>query len=374
MKVLFIHNSLPEYRVAFFRELSKLVELDVVVTEQRLAYEVYGLKVALPKDVKIIYADRQKKVNEALVAKKYDLVVLPPIDNFYQMQCAFMVLSVCSKRRIKTVYWTEKWEAKKNLQPYVKKIKNHLQANVISFFANRCNICIAAGKMQKQYLIENGIAESKIVVAVDSSTSPANKAIVNVRELYQIGNNKKIILFLGRLIKRKGCDLLIDAFSKLISDKEDVHLLICGEGDEEKRLKDKVEQAGLYDVSFCGKIQPNQRADYFSAADVFVLPSYTCNGVIEAWGLTVNESLEQGTPVVATTAVGAAYEMADNICCIMVAEKDTISLATGIKTILHGMKKQEYREKCAQLYKKYDVVSMAKQFFHAFEIARLNVQ
>lgn len=54
MRVLFIHNTIPEYRVAFFRELSKLVELDVVVTEQRLAYEVYGLKVALPKDVRIV--------------------------------------------------------------------------------------------------------------------------------------------------------------------------------------------------------------------------------------------------------------------------------------------------------------------------------
>lgn len=363
MKILFIHNSLPEYRVAFFRELSKLVELDVVVTEQRLAYEVYGLKVALPKDVRIVYADRQKKVNEALVAKKYDLVVLPPIDNFYQMQCAFMVLSVCSKRRIKTVYWTEKWEQERRLQPVKKRLKNWLQGKAIQYFAHRVDRCVAAGCKSKLYYIGLGIPAEKISVAVDSSTSIPCSSVADIRSQYRIPDGGKVILFLGRLVKRKGCEILMEAFRQIASECGDAYLLICGDGEEKERLAACA--AGNERIVFVGKVEPDKRAAYYRQADVFVLPSFSFGGVIEAWGLTVNEALEQGTPVVTTSAVGAAYDLADGKCCLMVEENDAHALANGILSVLS---KGGMAEECMKHYEAYSVRNMAECFYDAFSI------
>ena len=50
MKVLFIHNTLPEYRLEFFKELSKQVELHIAVTDIQLANSVYGL--SFKKDIR----------------------------------------------------------------------------------------------------------------------------------------------------------------------------------------------------------------------------------------------------------------------------------------------------------------------------------
>lgn len=63
MKVLFIHNTLPEYRIHFFCELSKLVELDILITEKDLANSVYNLKIDIPKELSIKYISNVDFVN-----------------------------------------------------------------------------------------------------------------------------------------------------------------------------------------------------------------------------------------------------------------------------------------------------------------------
>ncbi|GHN57713.1 hypothetical protein ME804_17530 [Lactobacillus delbrueckii] len=137
-------------------------------------------------------------------------------------------------------------------------------------------------------------------------------------------------------------------------------MLIAGTGDAEESLKAQSNSIG--NIHFVGKIQPIQRRDYFEQSDVFVLPSVIEGGVIEAWGLTVNEALECGTPVIATDAVGAAYDLLNGRNGIMIKQADAKALREGIVKVLS---KLPDREEIKKEYSKYSVRQMALEFTQA---------
>lgn len=364
MKVLFIHNTLPEYRISFFQKLSEKVDLDILVTDKGLATKVYGLSFKDNLSLNVKYLDKISDILKVLIAGKYDLVVLPPVDTPFQWICAWKAYKVCKKKKIKFVYWTEKWVPSKEQQPFAKLIKNYIQSMMIGFFAKRANRCIAAGSQSAQYLKMIGVNAQQVSIAYDSSTSPVVNKTSDIREKYGIEPQKKIILYLGRIVERKGCDDLITAFCQVKHHYPNVALLICGEGPQQTFCQDIAKQVDSQDIIFAGKIEPADRAEYYKQSNVFVLPSYSLGGVIEAWGLTVNEALEQGTPVVTTTAVGAAYDLADGKCCLMVEEHSVCKLADAIIDVL---KSNDLKSLCQQRYLAFSVNNMASSFNQAFE-------
>ena len=108
-----------------------------------------------------------------------------------------------------------------------------------------------------------------------------------------------VILFVGRLIWKKGVDILIDALPGLCP-RWDLQLVIAGDGPEKARLESQVQRAGLGEhVKFIGFQQPRELPRWYCAADVFALPSRT-----EPWGVVVLEALASGLPVVVTDKVG----------------------------------------------------------------------
>lgn len=361
-KICFIHNTFPEYRVQFFIELSKKVDLTLVITDQKLASTIYQLNSNIPDSLKVINVDTAASIKEIIDETDWNIVVLPPVDTPYQARCAYSALKASKAKGIKTIYWTEKWEAPLNTQPFAKRVKNKIQAMLIGYFARKVDLCIAAGSMSEKYYQTLGVGQSKIRIAYDSSTSPTATIDIDIRKQYNIPQDAHVVLFLSRVVRRKGCDLLVNAVQKLAL--QNIYLLVCGEGEQLTEIKGLVDEKKIKNVIFCGKVQPNDRAAYFAQSDVFVLPSYSLGGVIEAWGLTCNEALEQGTPVIGTTAVGAVHDLADGECCMMVKENDIEALAKGLNQILI---KSKQTNMCKERYVKFSVQNMAKSFYHAFE-------
>jgi len=108
-------------------------------------------------------------------------------------------------------------------------------------------------------------------------------------------------LFVGRLIERKGIDVLLDAFRKVDGGE----LWIAGDGP----LLHLVETAALDDarVRLLGHIDGVELERLYRRADVLVLPSY-----YDVWGLVVNEAQAHGLPVIASDEVGAAADLVDD--------------------------------------------------------------
>jgi glycosyltransferase involved in cell wall biosynthesis len=109
-----------------------------------------------------------------------------------------------------------------------------------------------------------------------------------------------LALFVGRLEREKGVRVLLDAWGRA-GLREDAVLALAGEGP----LRPEAERAGPH-VQALGFVPRDHLPALYAASDVLVLPSIRTETFLEPWGLVVNEAMHQGTPVIASDAVGAA--------------------------------------------------------------------
>ena len=136
---------------------------------------------------------------------------------------------------------------------------------------------------------------------------PVNQSIARQR----VGiHEKQVILYVGRIEPLKGIDVLLEA-AALLDRSDDIRVLIVGgsPGNDAElgRLKALTTELGIESmVTFTGAIKQNKLPDYYSAADVFVLPSHS-----ESFGLAALEAMACGAPVV-VSRVGGLKTFIDN--------------------------------------------------------------
>ena len=119
---------------------------------------------------------------------------------------------------------------------------------------------------------------------------------------------KRIFLYSGALIKRKGVDLLVSAFCRLAQDLNYVELHLLGNGDLRSQLEQKLAQF-KNKVKFIGFQPWEQLPHYYAQADILCVPSR-----YDGWGLVVPEGLAAGLPVISTYRNGAALDLIQDGC------------------------------------------------------------
>jgi glycosyltransferase involved in cell wall biosynthesis len=135
-----------------------------------------------------------------------------------------------------------------------------------------------------------------VPVGVETSEFDQLSSEDNLRDRYPQLKDKKIILFFGRISWKKGLDILVAAFNKLVKSRKDVHLLIAGpdEGGYSKKIKKLIEDNGISEhVTFTGALMGKEKAEAFKKSDIFVLPSYS-----EALSTSMLEAMYCGLPVI----------------------------------------------------------------------------
>lgn len=121
MNVLLIHNTIPEYRIEFFKFLAKQVHLKILVTDIGIANSVYGLSFETDESLDILVIKSLSEIKSFINKNFFDVVVLPPTDTLYQFICSGLAYQCCKKKGIKVVYWSEKWEARKYINLSLKR-------------------------------------------------------------------------------------------------------------------------------------------------------------------------------------------------------------------------------------------------------------
>jgi len=119
---------------------------------------------------------------------------------------------------------------------------------------------------------------------------------------------RRIVLFLGRLHPKKGGDLLIDAFAKVLESQPLSHLVMAGPDDgagTRAALQAQAARLGMGDrVTFTGMLSGDLKWSALQAAEVFVLPSHQ-----ENFGIAVVEALAMGVPVLISDKVNIWREI-----------------------------------------------------------------
>ena len=130
----------------------------------------------------------------------------------------------------------------------------------------------------------------------------------------------RILLFLGRLHPKKGCDILIDALSRVVDPQNPISLALAGPDQIgwEAELRTQVARLNLEShVVFTGMLQGAMKRGAFASADAFILASHQ-----ENFGMSVVEALAGGLPVLISNRVNiwreidadrAGYVESDNL-------------------------------------------------------------
>lgn len=330
LKVLMIHNTITEYRLPVFEDLAKRVDLTIVLFAAELNEKIYTDE-ARYKNLTgcTIYTKLDyRQVDTLLNTDNFDVIILPCLDDF---KC-FKIVNHFGRFRgkLKRCIWWEKWEPIKLNAGIYKNLKKYAQRPFLKLALKNIDFALSFSGEAKnflKYLTRDSIniydrPNSSLVIEGDNS--------FDIRQKLKVDSDSKIILYLGRVIERKGIDVLLDAFAQL-EKTQNVHLIIGGVGDYLENAKEKARKLNLNaKISFIGRVDPLDRFNYFKQSDVFVLPSMIYRGFPEPWGLTVSEALGYSLPVVVTNAVGAKEIVIDGVNGYVVNENDFHALAYGI--------------------------------------------
>ena len=314
-----MHNSIPEYRIEWFKKLSCLSSIKFVFTNESLVKKIYKYNIDYNriKDLDYVIIEKGIKglnsffkiLNEI---KYYDFVELPAVDSFNEYWKSFFILLQCKRLRIPMGYFWEKWESPIAKQPIKRKIKNFILGTAAKSIYRHADIIFAGGSRSKEYFLKKGIKSSKIFVLPNTSETPLTEYI-NLKEKYNISYEKKIILYFGRIMKEKGLDVLLKAYALLDEQsKKESFILVAGDGKYKSECEDIANRLMIRNIKFVGMVSPNKRRNFFEQCDVFVFPGTFYNGCVDVWGLTINEAIQHGKIVISTNAVGSAIDLVEN--------------------------------------------------------------
>jgi phosphatidylinositol alpha-1,6-mannosyltransferase len=193
------------------------------------------------------------------------------------------------------------------LQPQKSSVKKRMMQTAVK---NASKI-IAISNFTKEALIEAGVPASKIEVippGIDTKIFKYNaKAAKELRQT-RLGS-RKVILSVGRLVERKGHDRVIRALPKILQNLPDVRYYIIGDGPYKQTLERIAEEEGVKDkIVFLEGLSDEQMLAYYSACDVFVMPSRYIKekGDAEGFGIVALLSPTEADPLGKSVLDGAA--------------------------------------------------------------------
>jgi len=127
----------------------------------------------------------------------------------------------------------------------------------------------------------------------------------DLRESYSVNTNEKLLLFVGRLVPLKNLLFLIRTFAEVVRERNNVKLLIVGEGPLERQTRAWVRKLKVEEhVILMGKVPNEQLPQYYSAANIFVISSY-----YETFSIVISEAMSCELPVVATRVGGIPMQI-----------------------------------------------------------------
>jgi glycosyltransferase involved in cell wall biosynthesis len=180
------------------------------------------------------------------------------------------------------------------------------------------NYVLSPGSASDKYFFKSGLRQNQIIRAehaIDNDrfmnlTKIEEKQLFHLSSSLSIKPNEIVFLFAGKFIHKKNPLLLIDAFTQLKQQNDNVRLLLVGNGILENKIKESVIQLPIAiakSITLLPFQDQLQMKLLYRVADVFVLPSKS-----ETWGLSINEALASGTAVIVSDKCGSANDLVKN--------------------------------------------------------------
>jgi 1,2-diacylglycerol 3-alpha-glucosyltransferase len=317
-RLALITEIISPYRIPLFNVLAKHEGVDLHVmflaeTDPDLRkWKVYKDEIKFSYQVLPSWRKRvgryngllNRGVGSALSAFAPDVVVC----GGYNYVASWQALLWSRMKQIPFLLWSESnVQDVRRAHPIVEFIKDE--------FLSRCSGFVVPGRSAGEYLRAHKIREELIFVApnaVDNeffATSASEARQNGVMRRTELGLPERYFLFVGRLVREKGVFELLSAYARLDqSIREQVGLVLAGEGAERAQLEALATAISPGIVKFAGFAQREQLSSYYALAEVLILPTYS-----DPWGLVVNEAMACGLPVIVSKVAGCAADLVREI-------------------------------------------------------------
>ncbi len=228
--------------------------------------------------------------------------------------------------------------------------KTKLLMLILKKVLKNADCVITCSEYSKDELKKNAIEENRIfksLPAVDMDNFRPNLDCTDLRKQFGL-ENKKVLLTVSRLAKRKGIDTVINALPTVRKEFPNIAYLIVGSGKEEGYLRSLVKAKGLEaDIIFVGAISHDQLAKYYNLCDIYVMPNRETQDWdnIEGFGVSFIEASACAKPVIAGASGGAGDAVCDKSTGLLVNPLDVEAVA---KAIIQFLKDESYAKQVGQ--------------------------
>ncbi len=150
-------------------------------------------------------------------------------------------------------------------------------------------------------------------------------------------SGKKILLSVGRLVRRKGFDKVLEAMPLILKSEPHALYVLVGEGPDRARLADKVYKLGLQGtVRMVGAVDSETLGALYSISDILIMPSRDeGKGDVEGFGIVFLEAALFGKPSIGGRSGGVAEAIVDGQTGILVDPLDSSAIAKEVLSLLH---------------------------------------
>lgn len=229
-------------------------------------------------------------------------------------------------------------------KPIISEIHTIREINLIKFkltkfaYQRAAKVVCLSEKMKEEIMKKYQISDKKIEViynGVDiSQINLKMKKCDDIRMKYHI-QEPFIIGYIGTFYQWQGVRDLVKAFSFLLNKREDVHLLLVGNGPDFNFINKLIDEFGLKKkVTMTGMIPSEKIYDYYKAIDIFIIPRPSTIETETAVPLKVFESMAAHKTIIATRVGGLSEVIGDGVNGILVSPGNPEELGQSIHQLL----------------------------------------
>lgn len=361
-KVLFITNIPAPYRIDFYNELGKYVDLTVLfeakgASDQGIRFNWNYDKIKSFRAIFLSEGDiKERKVDwkilKYLGRNKYDEIIVTNYSYFTEMVALLYLKIMCIPYYMETDGGIIRQESK-----FKKLYKKYLISGAKGYFS--------PSKESDEYLIYYGAEKNRIhrypFTSIKDGDIIPEVLSNNEKKEYKkkLGMNESIIILgVGQFIYRKGWDVLLEAANLL---PRNIEFYIVGSEVTSEYLKKKSEY-GLENVHFDGFKTKTELEDYYRAADIFVLPTRE-----DIWGLVVNEAISFGLPVITTDKCNAGLELIkEDKAGVIIESENVLQLKSAIEKLFNENSLEKYGKEALKTAHGYTIEKMTQKHMDIF--------
>lgn len=358
LKILFITNIPAPYRVDFYNELGKSMDVTVIFEAKRAPGITFNWKEDDIKNFKAIFLSegeiKEKRIDWSVLIylkdiRSYDNVVVTNYAYFTEM--AALTYIKC----LGVPYYYELDGA------MIDREESSLKRVFKKIFLRGAKAYFSPSKLSDEYVRYyagnkavivrypfTSILAKDIELTIDGSVRSKIKADLHLE-------NKKIILAVGQFIRRKGFDILLRSLKGI--DGVECYIVGGKTTDELITLKNRLNLTNVHFESFKTK---EELAQYFLASDLFVLPTRE-----DIWGLVINEAMAYGLPVITTNKCVAGMELLNHDCIVEVENVGELHDKI-VEFLKNDVKRNAFAAENLKKIQNYTIESMAKVHFDYF--------